>query len=230
MPTTIPLTLEAEWLANLSRIRCWEPPVLPTLILAPHPDDETLGCGGMIARLRGRSNPVTIAAITDGENAYPAALGLGPLRIEEQALALQRLGVSRASVHRFHLPDSNVQSFEAELVNRIAELATQKMHLVAPWPHDFHPDHEATGRAAKQIAERFGFELTYYLFWTWHRGTPDLLKTRSLVSLPLSELERTTKLHALQAHTSQFQHPSGQPILNADLIRPAQRSFEVYIR
>ena len=75
-----------------------------------------------------------------------------------------------------------------------------------------------------------GLTVTYYLFWTWHRGTLDTLKDLPLTRLPLSDAELKTKLHAVQAHVSQFEHGDGQPILSPELLTPAQREFEVYIR
>jgi LmbE family N-acetylglucosaminyl deacetylase len=104
------------------------------------------------------------------------------------------------------------------------------MHLVAPWQRDFHPDHEAAGRAAARVAQSKNLPITYYLFWTWHRGNPSMLDGLPVSKLPLNEAELKSKLHALQAHVSQFEHGDGQPILSPELLVPAQRAFEVYIR
>ena len=82
---------------------------MPTLVLAPHPDDETLGAGGLIARLRRAGVPVTIVAITDGENAYADTPHLA--RHSEcwsRPRLLHRLGVPERMIHRLHLPDRDV--------------------------------------------------------------------------------------------------------------------------
>lgn len=228
MPTIVPLTPEAEWLPSFDAVPDWELPFVPTLVLAPHPDDETLGAGGLIAKLRGVGVPVTIAAITDGENAYADSHRLGELRVLEQTEAARRLGVPEQMIHRLHLPDRNVSDYEDDLVELLLPLVAGRMHLVAPWHGDFHPDHEAVGRAAARVAQLKNLTITYYLFWMWHRGDPSLLDRLAVTKLPLTASELKTKLHALQAHVSQFEH--AQPILSPELLVPAQRPFEVFIR
>jgi LmbE family N-acetylglucosaminyl deacetylase len=230
MPTIVPLTSEAAWLSELEGLVAWDVPFAPTLVLAPHPDDETLGAGGLIARLCEARIPVMILAITDGEGAYADTPNLGSARVLEQMEALQRLGVSASSIHRLHLPDRNISSHEDKLVDLLLRVVTSDMHLVAPWPHDFHPDHEAVGRAAARVAKQKHMLITYYLFWTWHRGEPAMLRGLETRKLALSDTEVKKKLHALQAHVSQFEHPDGQPILSPELVEPALRPFEVYIR
>jgi LmbE family N-acetylglucosaminyl deacetylase len=230
MPTIVPLTPEAEWLPAFADLADWELPFVPTLVLAPHPDDETLGAGGLIAKLRRAGVPVTIVAITDGENAYAGTPRLGDIRLTEQIEAVQRLGVPERMIHRLHLPDRNVSDYEDQLVELLLPLVTEDMHLVAPWQRDFHPDHEAAGRAAARVAQSKNLPITYYLFWTWHRGNPTMLAGLPVSKLRLNEAELKSKLHALQAHVSQFEHGDGQPILSPELLVPAQRAFEVYIR
>jgi LmbE family N-acetylglucosaminyl deacetylase len=230
MPTIVPLTPETEWLSTLQCLVNWELPFVPTLILAPHPDDETLGAGGLIAKLCRNGVPVTVVAITDGENAYADTQNLGDIRVLEQVEALQRLGVSKSMIHRLHLPDRDVSACEDQLVDLLLPLVEPGMHLVAPWQHDFHPDHEVAGRAAVRVAQSKGVPVTSYLFWTWHRGTPDMLEGRLLEKLALTEDELQTKRHALKAHASQFEHADGQPILSPELLLPTQRAYEVYIR
>jgi LmbE family N-acetylglucosaminyl deacetylase len=230
MSTIVPLTPEAEWLPAFVNLADWEPPFVPTLVLAPHPDDETLGAGGLIAKLRRAGVPVTIVAITDGENAYAGTPRLGDIRVLEQNEAVQRLGVPKHMIHRLHLPDRDVSDYEDQLVKLLLPLVTADVHLVAPWQHDFHPDHEAAGRAAARVAQSKNVPITYYVFWTWHRGIPAMLHGLPVAKLLLSEAELKSKLHALQAHVSQFEHGDGQPILSPELLVPAQRPFEVYIR
>jgi LmbE family N-acetylglucosaminyl deacetylase len=230
MPTIVPLTPETEWLPSLDHLVSWEPPSVPTLLLAPHPDDETLGAGGLIARLRGQDIPVTVVAVTDGENAYADTANLGNIRASEQREALHRLGVSESMIHRLHMPDRDVSACEDQLVDMLLPLIELGMHLVAPWQRDFHPDHEVAGRAAARVAQIKGVLVSYYLFWTWHRGTPDMLEGLLVERLPLTDVELEKKLHALEAHVSQFEHADGQPILSPELLIPTQRAYEVYIR
>jgi len=127
------------------------------------------------------------------------------------------------------LPDSNVAAHETELVNTLSSLVTPGTHVIAPWPKDFHPDHEACGRAAKQVAECTGTRLTFYFFWTWHRGNPSLLSDAPLRSFQLSSDQQRTKAQAIQHHQSQLVHSSGEPILSDSLLWPARLPFELFL-
>lgn len=225
----IPVTNEQEWESALANVPGWQPAPVPTIVVAPHPDDETLAAGGLIARLRSCGAPVQVIAVTDGENAYEGDTGLGPVRVLEQQRALQRLGVAADAIHRLRLRDSGVTELESDLERRMEPLLAGAEHIVAPWPNDFHPDHEAAGRVALQLANKYAIPLTFYFFWTWHRGRPDLLQGIALRKLLLTADERQAKLEALRCHTSQLQHRSGEPILPEYLLEPARREYEVFL-
>jgi LmbE family N-acetylglucosaminyl deacetylase len=222
---------EDVWLNELAAAPVWRPDAMRLLIVAPHPDDETLGAGGLIADARRGGVGVTVVCATDGEHAY---LGeddptvLAGLRREEQAKALGVLGVAAEDVVRLALTDSNVSAREQELAARITDLADARTIIVAPWEGDFHPDHEACGRAARAAAERTGAELVSYFFWTWHRGTPESVRGLNLVRFPLSEDLKALKLDALAKHTSQLYHGSGEPVLPKRLLGPANWPFEAF--
>ncbi len=223
---------ESEWLHSLTGLPVWSAPVVPLLVVSPHPDDETLGCGGLIAAERRRGAQVLVAAVTDGEHAYPGAEGgdaLAATRRGEQERALERLGVGGESVLRFGLCDSSVGAREAELVELLMERLTPESCIVAPWKGDFHPDHEVCGRASAEAASRTGARLISYFFWTWHRGTPKTLAGLDLVMFPLDEELLRAKTEALACHRSQLERVGGGPVLPPELLGPAQRAFEVFL-
>jgi LmbE family N-acetylglucosaminyl deacetylase len=224
-----PLVTEAEWKSCLRGLPVWEPPANPVLVIAPHPDDETLSAGGFIAKQRMKGVEVIVAAVTDGENCYPGGRGLAEIRRVEQEGALNRLGVEREKIVRLGFPDRSVSSKEQELVECLMPLVSSETHIVAPWPSDFHRDHEACGRVAEEVARRAGSPLTFYFFWTWHRGTTDLIRNLPLSSLPLNEDLLRAKTEALLHHRSQLVGDSGDPILPEVLLAPARRPFEVFL-
>jgi LmbE family N-acetylglucosaminyl deacetylase len=224
----VPLVAEEEWLKALEESPIWDPPDLPILLLAPHPDDETLAVGGLIASQRGRRIDVRVVAVTDGENAYKGTSGLGAVRRREQEKALERLDVPRNNIIRFEFVDGDVTSGENQLLSRLVPLVSSDTHLIAPWKHDFHPDHEVCGRVAEQLAHQTKARLTSYFFWTWHCGTKELIKDLKLVRFPLSRSDLQAKCDALLCHRSQLEHPSGEPILPLNLLQPAKRSYEVF--
>jgi LmbE family N-acetylglucosaminyl deacetylase len=199
------------------------------LVVVPHPDDEVLGVGGLISMQRMRGVDVVIAAVTDGENCYLGGSGFGEIRKNEQEGALRRLGVDCDKITRLKFRDSGVASKEAELIDSLLKLVSEDTHIVAPWPGDFHPDHEACGRAAAEVARRTGSALSFYFFWTWHRGTIELVNNLSLSRLLLDRDIVVAKTEALLHHHSQLVRESGEPILPDLLLAPVRRPYEVFL-
>lgn len=224
----IPLIGQEEWAQRLRGVAAWKPGDAPMLVVASHPDDETLAAGGLIAAQRARGCDVTVVAVTDGEHAYEDNAGLAETRREEQACALKRLGVAREKIVRLGLTDSGVAQQEAELVEKLRALVKPGMQVVAPWSGDFHPDHEACARAAKAVTESVGATLVSYFFWTWHRGTVATLDGVELCAFALSEAEMVAKREALACHVSQLEHAPEPEILPEDLLWPARMAFEVF--
>jgi LmbE family N-acetylglucosaminyl deacetylase len=88
----VPLVSEDEWLAALEDLPVRAPPPAPFLVIASHPDDETLGAGGFIAAQGLNSRDVVAVAVADGERAYGYDPDLGNIRESEQRNVLARLG------------------------------------------------------------------------------------------------------------------------------------------
>jgi LmbE family N-acetylglucosaminyl deacetylase len=224
----VPIVEEEVWLDALADL----PPFTVTadriLLISPHPDDETLGAGAFLAAQRSRGVEVVIAAVTDGENAYTDNGGLAALRTQEQTEALETLGVPSGSIQRFHLTDSGLEAQRQELVDLLTPLITSDTLVMAPWIGDYHPDHKTCGWAAQKAAKHAAAKLSWYFFWTWHRGTPADLCALDLGAFSFGEALLNIKLKALACHASQLCRPDGEPILPASLLAPAKRNFEVF--
>jgi LmbE family N-acetylglucosaminyl deacetylase len=149
------------------------------LLVAPHPDDETLGFGATAATLRPRGVDVHVVSVSDGGGAYP---DLSPLertwlertRRPELLRATRCLGVK--SPVRLGLPDGKLCDHEIGLADTLSALLSQlrpAARCAATWRGDGHPDHEAVGRAAAVAAARAGAKLLEYPVWMWHWARPD---------------------------------------------------------
>lgn len=178
------------------------------VVLAAHPDDESLGAGGLIATATLLGLPVEIVCATDGEGSHPDSPTHGPealarLRSEEGRRAAGELGVT--TVHRLGLPDGAVDENQDRLTQRLVELVGDGRGevVVAPWRRDGHPDHEAAGRAAAAAARRTGADLWEYPVWFWHWGRPDDAPWTSLHPFDLDEGATRAKRAAIDAHASQ---------------------------
>jgi LmbE family N-acetylglucosaminyl deacetylase len=115
------------------------------LVLAPHPDDEAIGCGGAICLHRRRGDPVRVAFLTSGERGLPdiPAAEVRSLREAEAEAAGAVLGVERLDFLR--LPDLGLAEDLEQGARRLAPvLAAAAPDLVyLPHPGEPHPDHEA---------------------------------------------------------------------------------------
>ena len=150
----------------------------PVLIVAPHPDDETLGCGGAIALLRSHNCPVSVLVISDGTQSHPRSLKypapvLQQLRQQETLEALTILGVDRAAVTFLRLPDGavetlmNLEEHQAACGTYLEAIAPKTIFL--PWRYDPHSDHRATWQLIHSaIAHlRVSPRLIEYPLWDW---------------------------------------------------------------
>ena len=226
-------TNDAEWQHRFAGLPFLALPTGPLLVVAPHPDDETLGAGALIWTLCQQGVRVTVVAATDGENAYntPAEerRALAHTRDAEQREALTALGVPADCIHRLRLTDSGLHTEETALAERLLEIAEPGMTLLAPWSGDFHPDHEACARAAATVAHAKSLQLFSYFFWTWHRGRPDLLDGLPLCRFDPPPEALAAKTSALAKHRSQLHRDDEEPILPERLLGPARWSFEVFL-
>lgn len=147
-----------------------DPPVRDrVVVLAPHPDDEVLGTGGLLRWLAGRGIPTTVVAVTDGEASHARSELITPatlrrVRAEEREAALAALGVEPSLV-RLGLPDGAVTAHRAALTEAIGGLVDAGTTVVAPWRVDGHPDHEAVGHAAAIAVEHRGSALWEVSIW-----------------------------------------------------------------
>jgi len=144
------------------------------LVVSAHPDDEVLALGGTLSRLHASGCLLTLVSATDGELSHPGSLVVSPAdlagrRADELVSALDALGID-AVPRRLGLPDSGLAGCEEELVRMLAPLAAEADLVVATWSGDAHPDHEAVGRACRQVAG--DVPLWELPVWAWHWATP----------------------------------------------------------
>lgn len=117
------------------------------LVLAPHPDDEVIGCGGLVAQHLRDGRAVRIVVVTDGAAANAGAVD----REEESRRGIARLG--EATVDFLGLPDRGLDSAVASRLREI--LLEFRPDLIAlPSPIEIHPDHLALSRAFCDLVQR----------------------------------------------------------------------------
>lgn len=147
------------------------------LVLAPHPDDETLGCGALIARRRSAGARVRVLVVTDGRLSHVSRRvdpdQLARIRREESVEACAELGVPADDVVHLGL----VENTTHEHLDRVVRAVE---HEVRSWRPDdvlvtsaldWHQDHRALSAAARlALAGAPGPRLLEYPVWAWADG------------------------------------------------------------
>ena len=187
------------------------------VVVAAHPDDETLGAGGLVARCHDRGLEVHVVVATRGEASHPSSpthdrTSLGRRREQELRDALSVLAPG-SGADLLDLGDGAVEERHADLTGVLVGLLGDGRDalVVAPWREDGHPDHEAAGRAAAVAARRTGAHLLEYPVWAWHWAAPPDLPWSSARRLDLTASERDRKQRAIRAHRTQVEALSSAP-------------------
>ena len=157
MPLSGGGTPAREWLTaeTLPALDLTECPGL--IVVAPHPDDETLGLGAMAAQLAASGIDVQVVSVSDGGAADPVRrrhCGFAWNPHEETNYAVQR-GFGDSTPMSLGLPDGQLAYHEDGLTDALVEIlddATPGTWCAATWRGDGHPDHETVGRAAAAAA------------------------------------------------------------------------------
>jgi LmbE family N-acetylglucosaminyl deacetylase len=200
------------------------------LVVAPHPDDEILGVGGLLATIR----HAVVVAVTDGEASHPnatsvTAADLARLRPAESDEALTRLRVN-AHTHRLRQPDGAID--EKTLIRAVADLLAPNQPCLSTWRGDGHPDHEAVSRACAEACQRTGAVLWEYPVWMWHWSRPadPRVPWHAAHRIPLAHAAIAAKTHAVGAFTTQIADIDGTTILPPSALARFERPFEVLFR
>ena len=194
------------------------------LILAPHPDDESLGCGGLIAACVAAGRIPLVVILTDGAGSHPNSRTFPPDRLravrgQEVRDAVACVGLPPGRVVLLGEPDTAAPhdgpGFDA-VVARLARLIDREAActaILAPWRHDPHCDHEAASLAAVAVADAMGIQHVAYPVWGW------MLPADKPIADPLPTGWRLdisgylpAKRRAIEAHRSQY----GQLITDDD--------------
>ena len=170
------------------------------LVIAPHPDDEAIGCGGTLCNHSARGDRIIAVFLTSGE------LGLKKLprdrawKIRESEAARSQRILGIAATHFLRLPDwylgKQIRN-AAKLLRPV--LKREKPGIIyLPHPAEWHPDHQATLRIVRAAFRGCGLPvpaIRAYEVWTpitEPHHIEDITKTMA------------RKLRAVRAHRSQF--------------------------
>ena len=191
------------------------------LVLAPHPDDEVIGAGGLIQRVLARGGEVRVVFITSGEsNPWPQRAqnrkwrvsvedqeSWGERRRGEAIASLHTLGVAEEAATFLRFRDGQIAALARSKDPRLTEalrsiiVTFQPTLLVCPSAQDLHADHRAVAWYLHQAVRGVGEGAPEIVTYVVHgEGSPE----RIHASLRLSDRERSRKRAAIECHQTQL--------------------------
>lgn len=187
-----------------------------SVVIAPHPDDESLGCGGTIALLKKAGTKVFIIFVSDGSMSHPSSkkypsVILSQLRKNEALAAAIVLGIDAADCFFMMLKDDGVPHTGddgfAEAVLQL-DLLIKKLkpqYIFLPFEKDPHKDHQACWQIAHhKLIQKNNISLCYYFIWFWERENVNDEVLQNLHWLKVNIKETIHLKHAaIAAHVSQ---------------------------
>jgi LmbE family N-acetylglucosaminyl deacetylase len=232
---------EAEWTPTLRTrgIRPFPPDrYREAVVVAAHPDDETLGASTVLQHLHEQGTDVTLVIATDGEGAFPGSSvdeqrELGRTRRRELETSLRSQGVDGIRVVWLGLPDSGLADCRDELTTLLTPLLEDAEICLMPWPEDPHPDHQAAGKAALEAAPITAHCWSYPIWlWHWMRPGDGKIPWAHAFRYRSTEAQRRRKTEGIADFVSQLKPgPAGEePILSPDMLTHFQRDHEILFR
>lgn len=138
----------------------------PVVVIAPHPDDETLGCGGLIARRAAEGRRIVVIVVTDGRallrrfgiDRDPSEVEVSQMRKDETRRALDILTDGRAELVFLDIENERLVEQQAEATRRITalvkELAPAELYVTSPF--EGHREHLAANEIARAACAATG--------------------------------------------------------------------------
>lgn len=145
------------------------------IVFAPHPDDETLGCGGTIMKKQKDGYDVLVVILTDGRNAFSDVLGidtdpspekLKEIRREEVKRAMKILSVKQENLRLLDFEDETLEKNEERAKEQVLAILKENLpvEVYFPYEKDSHPDHRATNRIVRDSIRGLGQNARSYRY------------------------------------------------------------------
>jgi LmbE family N-acetylglucosaminyl deacetylase len=206
------------------------------VVIAPHPDDESLACGGLIVEACAQGRPTRVVIVSDGTGSHPASKThpesrLRDLREDEARQAVSELGLDpRHDIVFLRLPDRFVPSEGpaakkaiCKIIQCVKEVEAQA--LFVSWRHDPHCDHQASYRIARAARRKLS-GVRLYEYTVWGSALPPTMPVGQVTDGFRLWIDRgrSKKQRAIAAHRSQTtdmikDDPNGFRLTESDLAR-----------
>jgi LmbE family N-acetylglucosaminyl deacetylase len=210
------------------------------IVFAPHPDDETLACGGTIAMSVTQGKEVYVVVMTDGRNSHKATLSIDknptprdliPIRRNESKRATRILGVRRDHLIFLDFEDGDLESHHQEAKEIVQRLLNRlrPSTIFTPDRSDLHPDHSSTGAIVSDAVRASMLSPLIYTYVVWGENEFRATEASSGVDFDISRY-LTIKRAAIREYKSQFTRlfkSQSRPIIGRSMLsrfmRPSER-------
>ena len=220
----------------------------PAIVFAPHPDDETLGCGGMIALKRQQGVDVWVVFLTDGQDSQfnhvrvKTIEELVQIRQHEALAALDTLGVKAPEIRFLDLPDGSLPSLSEakrqqvvdQLINLLEVSNAQEVYVT--YRKDIHPDHQETYGLVRSAVVQSGRSLELIQYPVWANWRPQQIdfkgaEVANIYRLSIADV-RDRKMQALDAYRSQYLPlaPGAKPPLPPGFLKWFSSPYEIFFK
>lgn len=148
------------------------------VVVAPHPDDETLGCGATIARKRAAGTRVVVVVVTDGRLSHRSEVlspdELAAVRAGEARAACARLGVEAHDLRFLGLEEGSVAARHDAVAGMLAAVLDEVRpdEVLTTYRSDWHADHQAVSAATGAAVRAAGLapRVLEFPIWFWVDG------------------------------------------------------------
>ena len=186
------------------------------LIVAPHPDDEVLGCSGLIQRLLSEGKQVDVVILSGGGKSHAGCCNIDESILIESRRNLSRkavkiLGLPLENLHFMDYPDGSIafDSSETDRLKKLIEMLQPKVIFV-PHKGEGWSDHLEAGRIVRKlVGETSGVSLYEYCVWFWYYNVWNIDRKNAYV-LKMTEEELSRKNEAIDAYIKP-KAPCGKP-------------------
>ena len=186
------------------------------LIVAPHPDDEVLGCSGLIQRLLRDGKQVDVVILSGGGKSHAGCCKIDESTLIESRRNLSRkaaeiLGLPLEHLHFLDYPDGCI-AFDCSETERLKKLIDTLLpeSIFVPHKGEGWSDHLEAGRIVRNlVGETSGVSLYEYCVWFWYYNVWNIDRKNAYV-LKMTKEELSHKNEAINAYI-QPKAPCGKP-------------------
>ena len=213
------------------------------IVVAPHPDDETLGCGGVLALCAKAGRACQIIVVSDGTGSHPnskrwPSVKLKALREQETCDAIGALGLSSAAVKFLDARDRFIPSdgYQAERLAAMIAEAAQDINasaIAVTWRYDPHCDHTACWQLTRKARSKLKIKPRLLSYPVWGHTLQDAVfqepptGSRLFIGDVLAQKQQALSCHKSQISALISDDPKGFT-LSHDMVSRARLPYELF--